>query len=105
MVNSQLQVDSKIIADISLVCLNSKVLYTILNISNIRIFQSQLIQRFFGVASDSIVDVSWGQPIKLIQMASNSELCENQWNNLLFPKINDNLYAIFPCNQATGKWD
>ena len=28
--------------------------------------------------------VLWGQPIKLIQVASNSELCENQWNVLLF---------------------
>ena len=31
-----------------------------------------------------IVDVLWGQPIKLIQVASNSELHENQWNNLFF---------------------
>ena len=33
------------------------------------------------------VDVLWGQPIKLIQVASNSELCENQWNDLLFFEI------------------
>ena len=29
----------------------------------------------------------WGQPIKLIQVASNSELRENQWNELLFFEI------------------
>jgi hypothetical protein len=29
----------------------------------------------------------WGQPIKLIQVASNSELRENQWNDLLFFEI------------------
>ena len=38
-----------------------------------------------------VVDVLWGQPIKLIQVAFNSELCENQWNDLfslkLFPLI------------------
>jgi hypothetical protein len=33
------------------------------------------------------IDVLWGQPIKLIQVASNSELCENQWNDLLFFEI------------------
>ena len=35
----------------------------------------------------SIVDVLWGQPIKLIQVASNSELLENQWNDFLFFEI------------------
>jgi hypothetical protein len=34
-----------------------------------------------------IVDVLWGQPIKLIQVASNSELRENQWNDLLSLKL------------------
>ena len=34
-----------------------------------------------------IIDVFWGQPIKLIQVASNSELRENQWNDLLFFEI------------------
>ena len=34
-----------------------------------------------------LVDVLLGQPIKLIQVASNSELQENQWNNLLFFEI------------------
>ena len=34
-----------------------------------------------------ILDVFWGQPIKLIQVASNSELRENQWNDLLFFEI------------------
>ena len=33
------------------------------------------------------LDVLWGQPIKLIQVASNSELRENQWNDLLFFEI------------------
>ena len=34
-----------------------------------------------------ILDVLWGQPIKLNQVASNSELRENQWNDLLFFEI------------------
>ena len=34
-----------------------------------------------------VVDVLWGQPIKLIQVASNSDLHENQWNDLLFFEI------------------
>jgi hypothetical protein len=29
----------------------------------------------------------WGQPIKLIQVASNPELPKNQWNDLLFFEI------------------
>ena len=33
------------------------------------------------------IDVLWGQLIKLIQVASNSELRENQRNNLLFFEI------------------
>ena len=37
--------------------------------------------------STYLLDVLWGQPIKLIQVISNSELCENQWNDLLFFKI------------------
>ena len=38
--------------------------------------------------STYIKDVLWGQPIKLIQVACNSEeLCENQWNDLLFFEI------------------
>ena len=40
---------------------------------------------------ESAVDVLWGQPIKLIQVASNSELLENQQNNLLF-------FEIVPCH-------
>ena len=36
-----------------------------------------------------ILDVLWGQPIMLIQVASTSELRENQWNDLLF-------FEIFP---------
>jgi hypothetical protein len=34
-----------------------------------------------------IVDVLWGQPIKLVQVASTSELRKNQQNDLLFFKI------------------
>ena len=34
-----------------------------------------------------LLDVLWGQWIKLIQVASNSELHENQWNSLLFFEI------------------
>ena len=37
------------------------------------------------------VDVLWGQPIKLIQVASTSELHENQQNDLLF-------FEIVPCH-------
>ena len=34
------------------------------------------------------LDVLWGQPIKPIQVASNSEFCKKQWNDLLpFPLI------------------
>ena len=33
------------------------------------------------------LDVLWVQPIRLIQVASNLELRENQWNDLLFFKI------------------
>ena len=38
-----------------------------------------------------IIDVLWCQPIKLIQVASNSELYENQQNDLLF-------FEIVPCD-------
>jgi hypothetical protein len=34
-----------------------------------------------------LLDVLWGQPIKLAQVASTSELLENQWNDLVFFKI------------------
>ena len=34
-----------------------------------------------------VIDVLWGQPIKLIQVASNTEFRENQLNNLLFFEI------------------
>ena len=34
-----------------------------------------------------VVDVLWGQRIKLIQVASDSEWHENQWNDLLFFEI------------------
>jgi hypothetical protein len=34
-----------------------------------------------------IVDVLWGQPFKLVQVASTSELLENQRNDLVFFKI------------------
>ena len=34
-----------------------------------------------------VLEVLWGQPIKLIQVASTSEFCENQRNDLLFFKL------------------
>ena len=34
-----------------------------------------------------VVDVLWGQPIKLAQVASTSELLKNQRNDLAFFKI------------------
>ena len=37
------------------------------------------------------LDVLWGQPIKLAQVASTSELCENQQNDLRF-------FEIVPCH-------
>ena len=40
-----------------------------------------------------IVDVLWGQPIKQNQVASTSELHENQWNDLLF-------FEIVPCHSC-----
>ena len=42
---------------------------------------------FYHISSYYILDVLWGQPIKLIQVASNSELRENQWNDHLFFEI------------------
>ena len=33
------------------------------------------------------LDVLWGQPMQLVQVASNSELRENPWNDLLFFEI------------------
>ena len=38
-------------------------------------------------SNDNIIDVLWGQPIKQNQVASTSELCENQRNDLLFFEI------------------
>ena len=35
----------------------------------------------------SSLDVLWGQRIKLIQVASNSDLRKNQWNDFLFFEI------------------
>ena len=43
------------------------------------------------MVSSFTVDVLWGQPIKLAQVASTSELHENQWNNLIF-------FQIVPCH-------
>ena len=39
------------------------------------------------ISTKYLVDVLWGQPIKLIQVACISELRENQRNNLLFFEI------------------
>ena len=40
-----------------------------------------------------IVDVLWGQPIKLAQVASTSELSKNQRNDLLF-------FETVPCHSS-----
>ena len=45
------------------------------------------------LVSTYLLDVLWGQPIKLIQVASTSELRENQRNNLLF-------FELFPIISA-----
>ena len=42
---------------------------------------------FFSLGTYYILDVLWGQPIKLIQVASTSELRKNQRNDLLFFEI------------------
>ena len=42
---------------------------------------------YIWTVSAFLVDVLLGQPIKLIQVAANLELHENQWNNLLFFEI------------------
>ena len=39
------------------------------------------------IVTTYVLDVLWGQPIKLIQVASNSELPQNQWNNHIFFEI------------------
>ena len=44
-------------------------------------------KKVFLFISTYIVDVLWGQRIKLIQVASNSELRENQWKDHLFFEI------------------
>ena len=47
---------------------------------------------FFSFAKSTyLLDVLWGQPIKLVQVASTSELRENQWNDRLF-------FEIVPCH-------
>ena len=60
---------------------------------------SKLIMRAHGLCNMStyLLDVLWGQPIKLIQVASTSELHENQRNDLLF-------FEIVPCHfcRASG---
>ena len=50
----------------------------------------QLILFFIKNAENYSIDVLWGQPIKLAQVASTSELRENQQNNRLF-------FEIVPC--------
>ena len=49
-----------------------------------------ILQNFIStdcVSSTYVIDVLWGQRIKLIQVASNSELRENQWKDHLFFEI------------------
>ena len=62
---------------------------------------------FFTVFSfyslkDCWVDVLWDQPIKLIQVASNSELRENQWNDLLFFEIDPTRRLLLSCAVYAG---
>ena len=45
------------------------------------------IARYRSAVYTFLLDVLWGQPIKLVQVAFNSELRKNQWNNLLFFEI------------------
>ena len=54
-----------------------------------RIFLSNLPENKKSCASlDTYsVDLLWGQRIKLIQVASNSELRENQWKDHIFFEI------------------
>ena len=46
-----------------------------------------LVSSRLGISRGSPLDVLWGQPIKLIQVASHSELRENQWKDLIFFEI------------------
>ena len=39
------------------------------------------------VSKQVVIDVLWGQLIKLVQVAFTSELRKNQWNDLLFFEI------------------
>ena len=41
----------------------------------------------FSWLSTNVLEVLWGQPIKLVQVASSSELHENQQNDLVFFEI------------------
>ena len=50
-----------------------------------QLFRTYLI--FLCVFGNYLLDVLWGQPIKLIQVAPTSELRENQRNDLLFFEI------------------
>ena len=43
------------------------------------------------------VDVLWGQLIKLAQVASTSELLENQQNDLVFLKIMPSHFSKIDC--------
>jgi hypothetical protein len=49
--------------------------------------QEMIISPFCALRSTYLLDVLWGQLIKLAQVASISELLENQWNDLVFFKI------------------
>ena len=53
---------------------------------NVQLCYRDLITQLIPICT-YVVDVLWGQPIKLIEVASNLELCEIQWNNLLFFEI------------------
>ena len=51
----------------------------------------QQTQHFRDALCTYLLDVLWGQPIKQNQVASTSELHQNQRNNLLF-------FQIVPCH-------
>ena len=65
-------------------------------------------------ACQKLVDVLWSQPMKLIQVASISELHKNQWNDLLFfetvvlmsyPKIINKLFPLIASGPQKYKYN
>ena len=46
---------------------------------------------YYSILHTYILDVLWGQQIKLVHVASATELCENQWKDFFF-------FEIVPCH-------